>query len=159
MPGKRRPTPGRRRPTRADQQMVEVPIDRIPEFDRLLGIDRIRSGGGRAEVALDLRKELTNHRGVAHGGLITSLLDVALGSAIISGIRSEEWIGTVQLSVQFREPGVGTSLTARGRMMRRGRHVVFAEGEIVDDEDRIVATAHGTWHVWPSRPRTPRRPA
>ncbi len=144
--------PGKRRSTRADQQLVEVPIDRVPEFNRLLGIDRIRSGAGRAEVALDLKKELTNRRGVAHGGLITSLLDVALGSAVISGIRSEEWCGTMQLSVQFREPGVGTSLTARGRMMRRGRHVAFAEGEVVDDGDRIVATAQGTWHVWPSRP-------
>ncbi len=144
--------PGKRRSTRADQQLVEVPIDRVPEFNRLLGIDRIRSGAGRAEVALELKKELTNRRGVAHGGLITSLLDVALGSAVISGLRSEEWCGTVQLSVQFREPGVGTSLTARGRMMRRGRHVAFAEGEVVDDGNHIVATAHGTWHVWPSRP-------
>ena len=148
--------PGRKRPSRADQQLVDVPRDRIPAFNHLLGIDRIRSGDGRAEVALDLRKELTNRRGVAHGGLITSLLDVALGSAVVSGIRSEEWCGTVQLSVQFREPGVGTSLTARGRMVRRGRHVAFAEGEIVDDGGRIVAAAQGTWHVWPSRPPTPR---
>lgn len=148
--------PRRKRPSRADQKMLQVPRDRIPAFNRLLGIDRVRSAHGRAEITLDLRKELTNRRGVAHGGLITSLLDVALGSAVVSGIRSREWCGTVQLSVQFREPGVGTSLTARGRMVRRGRHIAFAEGEVVDDGDRIVATAQGTWHVWPSRPPIPR---
>ena len=92
---------------------------------------------------------------MAHGGLIAALLDASLGSAVVSGIRRKEWCGTVQLSIQFREPGVGSKLTGRGRMMRRGRHVAFAEGEIVDSQGRIVATAQGTWHIWPARPPVP----
>ena len=139
---------------RTDRDLADVPPERIPAFNKMLGMDRIRAGRGVAEVALDLRQELTNRRGVAHGGVITSLLDVALGSAVVSGIRPEEWCGTVQLNVQFREPGQGAKLTAHGRMVKRGRHLAFAEGEIIDPQGRIVATAQGTWYVWPSRPGT-----
>ncbi len=138
---------GPRRPA-----MKQIPAERIPAFNRLLGIDRVRAGGGRAEITLDLLEQHTNRRGVAHGGLVSALLDTALGSAVVSAIRPEEWCGTVQLSVQFREPGTGPRLTGHGRMVRRGRGIAFAEGEIVDDRGRTVASAQGTWHIWPSRP-------
>ncbi len=137
--------------------MKEIPAGRIPAFNRLIGLDRIRAEEGRAEISLDLRKDHMNRRGVAHGGLIAAMLDAALGSAVVSAIRPEEWCGTVQISVQFREPGGGERLVGHGRMLRRGRHIAFAEGEVLDGGGRTVATAQGTWYVWPARPKTPVR--
>jgi uncharacterized protein (TIGR00369 family) len=133
----------------------EIPPGRIPAFNRLIGLQRIRAGEGRAEITLELREEHKNRRGVAHGGLLSAMLDAALGSAVVSGIRDEEWCGTAQLSVQFRHPGTGPVLTGRGRMARRGRRLAFAEGDIVDAGGQIIATAHGTWYIWPSRPGPP----
>ena len=46
-----------------------------------------------------------------------------------------------------RGPVVGV-----GRVVRRGRHVAFAEGEVTDGEGQIVARAHGTWVIWPGHP-------
>jgi len=138
-----------------DDDLQEIPPERIPPFNRLIGLQRIRAGEGRAEITLELRAEHLNRRGVAHGGLISAMLDAALGSAVVSGIRKEEWCGTAQLSVQFRRPGTGPLLTGRGRMARRGRRLAFAEGEVVDAGGTIVASAHGAWYVWPSHPGTP----
>jgi len=135
----------------------EIPPERIPAFNRLIGLQRIRAGKGRAEITLELRAEHLNRRGVAHGGLLSAMLDAALGSAVVSGIREEEWCGTAQLSVQFRRPGTGTVLTGRGRMAQRGHRLAFAEGEVVDAGGNIVASAHGAWYVWPSHPGTPRQ--
>ena len=136
-------------------QLRDVEPERIPAFNRFLGMDQVRSGDGHAEIDLDVREEFTNRRGVVHGGVITALLDSALGAAVISGIRPEEWCGTVQISVQFLRPGCGPRLTACGRLQRRGLHIAFAEGKITDAEGRTVATAAGTWYAWPSRPRAP----
>jgi acyl-CoA thioesterase len=138
-----------------ENQLRDVEPERIPAFNRFLGMDRVRSGGGHAEIVLDVREEFTNRRGVVHGGVITALLDSALGAAVISGIRPEEWCGTVQISVQFLRPGCGPRLTACARLQRRGLHLAFAEGTITDADDRTVATAAGTWYVWPSRPGAP----
>lgn len=138
-----------------EKGLKEVPPEKIPAFNRMIGLQKIRAGEGRAEITLELRPEHRNRRGVAHGGLLSAMLDAALGGAVVSAIRDEEWCGTAQLSVQFRHPGTGPVLTGRGRMERRGRRLAFAEGEVVDSSGRIVATALGTWYVWPSHPGTP----
>lgn len=121
-------------------------------FDELLGHEVVAAADGVAEVRLDLGPRHRNRRGVAHGGVVASLLDIALGAAVISGIRPEEWCGTLELSVQFRDPARRGPLVARGRLARRGRHVAFAEGEVRDADDRQVAAAHGVWTIWPGHP-------
>jgi 5-carboxymethyl-2-hydroxymuconate isomerase len=46
---------------------------------------------------------------------------------------------------------VGT-LRATGRVIRRGRSVAFVQGEAHDAMGTLVATAQGTWHLWPHKP-------
>lgn len=121
-------------------------------FDELLGLDVVRASEGRAEALLQLRPDHRNKRGVAHGGVVSALLDTALGAAVVSTMAPEEWCGTLELSVQFRDPARHGPLTGRGRVARRGRRIAFAEGEVVDGNDRVVAAAHGVWTIWPGHP-------
>lgn len=86
--------------------------------------------------------------------MVAALLDSALGAAVVSAIPAEAWCATTSLSIQFLSGGTGR-LVARGRVQRRGSRVAFAAGEVVDARERTVATASGTWHVWPSRPGGP----
>ena len=134
-----------------EHQLVRVPDERIPGFNRHLGLTDIRCGEGRAEVRATVRADFTNRRGASHGGFISALLDSALGMAVVSGIAPQEWCGTVQLNVQFLAPGRG-ELLGKGWMVKRGRHIAFARGEILDDRGRQIATAEGTWYVWPRHP-------
>ena len=122
-------------------------------FNRWFGIRRVRFGDGIAEYELKVTPRLLNRRGVAHGGAVTSLLDTALGAAVVSGIREEEWCATLQLSVQFREPVLPGKVVGRGRMVKRGRHAAFAEGEIVDGKGKVLAVATGAWYIWSRRPK------
>ena len=121
-------------------------------FGEHLGLELLQSGDGRATVQLALAPHLCNRRGVAHGGAVASLLDSALGAAVISTMRPEEWCGTLQLSIQFNEPARSGPLVAEGQMVRRGRSVAFAEGTVSDANGRVVARAHGTWTIWPRHP-------
>ena len=121
-------------------------------YGRHLGMEVVNAAAGRAEVRLTLAPHLCNRRGVAHGGAIASLLDTALGAAVVSSLAPEEWCGTTQLSVQFSDPARAGPLIARGRLVRRGRHIGFAEGEVFDANERVVARAHGTWVIWPRHP-------
>ena len=132
---------------------LDEPIVRMSTpFDALLGIEVKDSRNGESEVVLELVPAHCNRRGVAHGGVICGLLDVALGSAVVSKLGETEWCATLELSVQFRDPARHGPLKASGRLARRGRRVAFAEGEVVDARDQVVAVAHGVWTIWPSHP-------
>ncbi len=121
-------------------------------FGRHLGLEVVEAANGTASVRLELAEHICNRRGVAHGGALASLLDSALGAAVISAIKAHEWCGTLQLSIQYSDPARHGPLLAGGRVVRRGRHVAFAEGEVVDARGRTVARAHGTWTIWPAHP-------
>jgi len=121
-------------------------------FNEWFGIRCVKSGGGTAVYEVEVTPSLLNKRGVAHGGVVTSLLDTALGSAVVSGIDPEEWCATLELSVQFREPVRPGRITGTGRMVKRGRSAAFAEGEIRSAQGAVLAVAHGTWYLWPRRP-------
>ena len=133
--------------------MSGIPRDE-PAFHALIGARLTEKEGGRARYELTVGPDHLNRRGVAHGGVAASLLDMALGTAVVSAIAPEEWCGTMQISVQFREPIFPGPVTVEGRMARRGRTAAFAEGEVRDAGGKILATAQGTWTIWPSRPAT-----
>ena len=130
-----------------------------PPFNQYLGIHVDRMEGGEAQARIELGPHHTNNRGVAHGGVVLSLLDSAMGAAVISAIPKEWWCATTGLNVQFLTgPRAGTIL-ATGRVTRRGRTVAFVEGHAHDTAGTLVATAQGTWHLWPHKPEIDNREA
>lgn len=128
------------------------PSGQTTPFNRWFGARSLSRGNGAAEYELIVTPRLTNRRGVAHGGAVTSLLDSALGSAVVSAIERQEWCATLQLSVQFREPVRAGRVVCQGRMVKRGRHAAFAEGEVRDADGKVLAVATGTWYIWSRRP-------
>lgn len=123
-----------------------------PPFNQYLGIRIDRMEDGEAAAAIDLQPQHTNNRGVAHGGVVSSLLDSAMGAAVISAIPKEWWCATTGLSIQFITGPRAGVLRATGRVLRRGKSIAFVHGEARDAEGRLVATAQGTWHLWPHKP-------
>jgi uncharacterized protein (TIGR00369 family) len=129
---------------------------RVPPFNKYLGIEVTRMEAGVAEAHLDLGPHHLNNRGVVHGGVLAALLDTAIGAAVISAIPKEWWCATTSLSVQFLEGAQEGRLTARGRVLRKGRRVAFAGGDVYDAEQRHVASAQGSLHLWPYLPEMDR---
>jgi len=72
-----------------------------------------------------------NKGGAAHGGLLTTMLDMALGGALVASLKEEEWCATTQLVTSFLDAAkVGDRLVAEGRVVRRGRHVAHLAGQV-----------------------------
>lgn len=125
-----------------------------PPFNQYLGIHVDRMDGGEAEARIDLGPQHTNNRGVAHGGVVSSLLDSAMGAAVISAIPKDWWCATTGLSIQFLAGAREGTITATGSVERRGRSIAFVRGQARDAKGALVATAQGTWHLWPHKPET-----
>ena len=133
----------------------------LPPFNEYLGTKVELREAGEARVVLDLKPHHLNMRGVAHGGVISALLDTALGGAVIASIPKEWWCATIQLSINYLDGPRGGHLIAEGRVTRRGARVAFAAGEVKDESGRLLATAEGSWHLWTRKPGSspaPRKP-
>jgi uncharacterized protein (TIGR00369 family) len=123
---------------------------KIP-YASLLGI-RLRSRGeGRAELELDLRPELMNSWDSAHGGVLMTLLDIAMAVAARSADPQALGAVTVEMKTTFIGPCRGT-LVAEGVCIHSGNSVSFCEGEARDATGRVVARASGTFMVRRGRP-------
>jgi uncharacterized protein (TIGR00369 family) len=120
-----------------------------PPFNAFIGSEIKRKEAGRAEVSLELAPHHTNRLGVAHGGVICSLLDTALGTAVFSAIADDWWCVTTSLSIQFLDSARRGRLVAEGRVERQSDKVAFAAGELRDATGKVIATASGTYHLWP----------
>lgn len=111
-----------------------------------LGIEVDSIADGQAILSIELKPELTNSFGSAHGGVIMSLMDVALCTAARSQHPDSIGVITVDLSLQFIGSGVGR-LVADARVLKPGRNTVFTEGEIRNADGSLVAKAIGTMRV------------
>jgi uncharacterized protein (TIGR00369 family) len=113
-------------------------------FTRLLGVRREFSEGGRARMVLDPGPDFGNAVGAVHGGVVLTLLDVAMASAAVSQRDFECTAVTLNISSSFIEPGRGT-LAAEGEVLRHDRDIAFCRATVTDQGGRLVAHAIGSF--------------
>src|SRR5690606_40695681 len=70
-------------------------------------IERVEVTSQRAVYAVDVVAPLTNSRDTAHGGLLMTLFDIALGQAVLAAAADATSFATVQMNVEFIKPGSG----------------------------------------------------
>ena len=105
--------------------------------DKQLGLVRLR---------LDPRPELENSWGSLHGGVLMTLLDVALASAGRALDDSCNGALTVEMKVNFIAAATGPVL-GEGRAQRAGRSLIFSEGELTSEDGTLLAKATGTFKL------------
>jgi uncharacterized protein (TIGR00369 family) len=113
------------------------------KFIEYLGVKTTALDDGHARVELELKPEFTNSFGTAHGGVIMTLLDVALCQAARTQHPDAPGILTIDMATSFIAGGVGR-LVADGRVLKPGRTTIFAEAEVRNADGTLVAKAIGT---------------
>ena len=114
-----------------------------PPIARLLQMDVREVEEGRIVFACDLDESVYNPLGVVHGGLVCALLDTVLGCATHTTLPQGWGYTSIELKVSYLRPVTmaGGPLAATGRVVKPGRRVAFAEGDVTDASGRAVATA------------------
>ncbi len=115
-------------------------------FIQELGVEFVSSGDGKSEVALHLAPWHLNSWSVAHGGVLMSLLDVAMAVAGRSLFPDAGGGVTVEMKTSFLQPGkAGARLIATGHAFHRSSTMAFCEGEVRDDQNKLIAKSLGTF--------------
>ncbi len=142
---------------------------RIP-FVEQLGFELWAFAGGQAELRVDLAEGHLNSWQVAHGGVLMTMLDVAMahaarsgagapasaagdgaasaavdaaGAAVPSGSHGPG-VATIEMKASFMRPAEGR-LRALATLLDRTATLAFCEGRVIDDEGRLCAHATATF--------------
>ena len=110
-----------------------------------LGMQLWRFAGGEAEIRLDIRPEMMNSWAVAHGGVVMTLLDVAMAHAARSSREPDAGgIATIEMKTSFMRPANGR-LVATATLLHGTGRMAFCEGSVHDDAGVLCAHATGTF--------------
>lgn len=136
-------------------------IEKTP-FNKHVGMRVEGYGEEPLKLRIDFRDELVGNysRNMLHGGVSMSVLDAVGGMqvfrAVIKRLQNEPQdlvtavlskISTINLSVQFVKPGIGRSFYATAQIVRLGRKVAFVDMQLLNQDDELIATAHGVYNV------------
>ena len=130
----------------ADVQFTRDYQKKIP-FVAHLGLVTETLGKGTARLSMALPEHFTNSLGTAHGGVIMSLLDVALCTAARTLHPDSMGVVTIDMSTSFIGGGSGDRLIAEARVLRDARSMTFVEAEAKNADGSLVAKAIGTVKV------------
>jgi uncharacterized protein (TIGR00369 family) len=118
-----------------------------PHIWLTLGYRGIRQGDGEAVIEWEAKPDYCFHAPsgpIVHGGMVTTLLDTAMGGACWSLLDEGESFLTADLRVEFMSSSRPGTLRAEGRVVRRNRRVAFCSGELYDGEGTLLASSRCT---------------
>lgn len=113
-------------------------------FDEFLGFEYKRKDNN-IEMSLKIKDLFINSTGVVHGGIISSLADVAMSNLIPANKEGVQEIVTVDLRVSYLRPAQGEFLLAKACTVKAGRKLVFAECRIYNEKEDLVASSNGIY--------------
>ena len=130
-------------------------------FIHLLGAELVRFEDGESEIALDVRDELHNSWHVAHGGVVMTLLDVAMAHATRTPRKPEEGpdprgVVTIEMKTTFMKPARGR-VSCVGKLLQRSASLCFCEGTVYSAAGERLAHATGTFKFLAGLPVEGRR--
>jgi uncharacterized protein (TIGR00369 family) len=108
-------------------------------FDEFLGLEYKRLEDDHLQMILPVQDLFINSAGVIHGGIISSLADVALSNLLPANEDGIQQAVTVDLNVSFLKPATGTYLVANAKIERLGKTLIHTECSIYNDKQEMVA--------------------
>ena len=113
-------------------------------FLKLLGVRLISAEMGKGEILLALKPEHTNTWDVAHGGVLLTLMDVAMAVAARSSDPGDRSVVTVEMKNNFMQAANGI-LRVKADTVRRTATMAFCEAKLYNDQGEICCMATGTF--------------
>ena len=112
----------------------------------LLGVAFDSFHAEREEITLRFHppESFITPRGSVQGGLVAGFLDEVMGWALVWATEHTEAPLNLDITKSLIRPVPHAPLVAKGRVVRRGRRVVFLESELFDGDGTLLARATST---------------
>jgi uncharacterized protein (TIGR00369 family) len=124
------------------------------DLSRAIGWKRLSSWDSSTRTlraVFEVRPEFCHSGGtIAQGGFVTAWLDASMAQATMRDTNFESNIATLEIKVSFLKAVPPGDVLAEGRVLRRGRRVVFLEASLFNaDGTELLATASSSGLIVP----------
>ncbi|MBU3621517.1 PaaI family thioesterase [Polynucleobacter sp. CS-Odin-A6] len=109
-----------------------------------LGVVPEYAEGGKARISLVIQPEFENSFHIAHGGVVMTLLDFAMGAAARSVVNQPLGAMTIDMTVSFLRPSIG-KITVEGTVLKSGKTIHYCEAVVLNEAGEITAKSSGTF--------------
>ncbi|MDR2018167.1 MAG: thioesterase family protein [Syntrophobacterales bacterium] len=135
--------------------------EKIP-FNKVLGLKVESLSRDGVTTSFEMKDYLLGHvsRGMLHGGVISSVIDVTGGLSAFMGIEERMMdenieaklarfgkVNTLDLRVDYLRPGRGKRFVAKAHALRTGKKVAVTRIELRNEMDDLIAVGTGSYIV------------
>lgn len=115
-------------------------------FVNLVGIEVEELRTDYARMSMPFKEENLQAAEIMHGGVIATLIDTVVVPVIGTGLPHGCLWSTIELHVLYHRPLVSDAI-AEGWVVKRGKSVVFTQGEVFDNQGRLIASGTATYMI------------
>ncbi len=123
-----------------------------PPVAVLIGYTISEVENGRVVFELEPAEYHYNPFASMHGGIISTVLDSAMTSAVLSALPLGVGCSTLEIKVNFVRPITSQTgrLRCEGKIVHIGSRIAIAEGKVMDSRDKLHAYAVNTCLILPA---------
>lgn len=112
----------------------------------MLGLRLVEVEEGRAVFEGTPSSAHYNPLGIVHGGYAATILDSAVGCAVLSRLKAGQSFTTLELKIAYHRAVTDATgpVRAEGAVVTLGRRTAYAEGKLVDGNGKLLASATST---------------
>ena len=109
-----------------------------------LGVVPEYAEGGKSRISLEIQPEFENSFHIAHGGVVMTLLDFAMGAAARSVVNQPLGAMTIDMTASFLRPSTG-KIAVEGTVLKSGKTIHYCEAVVLNEAGEITAKSSGTF--------------
>lgn len=119
-------------------------------FGRHLGMTLKVIKPGIVEYTMPIEKNLQAVPGVAHGGVVASLIDGTLGVAGLSLVADDnKVVSTIEFKVNYLKPTkINDTIRCIGKVIRSGKSILYIQAEVFNQKDELIACGSGSFNKY-----------
>ena len=125
---------------------TDRPHNRDAAHADLMGVEFDSFDAEREEITLRFTApdSFITPRGTVQGGLVAGFLDEVMGWAHVWATDHVEAPLNLDITMTLIRPVMAGPLVGKGRVIKRGRRVIYLEGELFDDAGNLLARSTST---------------
>lgn len=115
---------------------------------KVFGTTMTRCEPGFVELHQPITPVTLQHHGYVHGGVISTLMDIAGGHAAQTLMGAADSVLTVEFKINMLAPGEGEALRAEGHVVRPGKRVTVCRMDLYavkDGAETLICIGQGTY--------------
>jgi len=130
----------------------EFPLNKpgLHPFAELIGLHFTSIADGHSQCNLEVNGKLMNPHNVLHGGVVYSMADTGMGTALYTRLNEGEMCATVEIKVAYFAAVSSGTLVCNTRVIHKSKAIAVMESEIEND-GKLVAKAMGTYSIFKAK--------